>query len=69
MYEFSKLCWTSERPEFFEIEMLNKNLYKIEFVRELYKSFENQSYIKKFINHIRRVLMRPKDNNLQDTQT
>ena len=46
MYEFSKLSWTSERPEFFEIEMLNENPYKIEIVRELYKSFENQSCIK-----------------------
>ena len=35
MYEFSKLSWTSERPEFLEIEMLNENPYKIEIVREL----------------------------------
>ena len=41
MYEFSKLSKLD-----LEIEMLNKNPYKIEIVRELYKSFKNQSCIK-----------------------
>ena len=45
MYEFSKLNWTSERPEFFEIEMLNENPYKIEIARERHKSFEKQSCV------------------------